>query len=325
MTGMCGESLGEGEKMDLKQLQYFVVSVDSGSFKKAAEILYTSQPHISKTIKTLEAELQIELLKRKSRGVEVTQAGRKVYECACRVLVEAGKIQNIQEGGDIQILCIAANSNDYLAYLLKRFSIDELKFQMNVQYTECSMEEIFQMVHRHTADLGFVHVDEKQMTVFRQMLKYRHLEFTELAQLSPCLFTGPKNPLYSSSAVTVKELRELDYIQMQDEYDNLSIQIFQGVEDYQYYRRRRQVLTLSNRDLMMQMLMETKLCTISCGIYPEYTAYKELHGIPIRGTENSITFGYVQRKRDGMSAKARQFTEYVRQHLPDTISKPERI
>ncbi len=37
--------------MDLKQLQYFVVSVESGSFKKAAEMLYTTQPHISKSIK----------------------------------------------------------------------------------------------------------------------------------------------------------------------------------------------------------------------------------------------------------------------------------
>ena len=32
--------------MDLKQLQYFVVSVESGSFKKAAEMLYTTQPQI---------------------------------------------------------------------------------------------------------------------------------------------------------------------------------------------------------------------------------------------------------------------------------------
>ena len=54
--------------MDLKQLQYFVVSVDCGSFKKTAELLYTSQPHVSKIIKSLETELQTELLIRKARG-----------------------------------------------------------------------------------------------------------------------------------------------------------------------------------------------------------------------------------------------------------------
>ena len=61
--------------MDLKQLQYFVVSVESGSFKKAAEMLYTTQPHISKSIKNLETELNVQLLERKARGVEVTETG----------------------------------------------------------------------------------------------------------------------------------------------------------------------------------------------------------------------------------------------------------
>ena len=64
--------------MDLKQLQYFVVSVESGSFKKAAEMLYTTQPHISKSIKALEMELDVQLLERKSRGVEATEAGKKL-------------------------------------------------------------------------------------------------------------------------------------------------------------------------------------------------------------------------------------------------------
>ena len=54
----------------LKQLQYFVVSVESGSFKKAADILYTTQPHISKSIKALETELDVQILERKARGVE---------------------------------------------------------------------------------------------------------------------------------------------------------------------------------------------------------------------------------------------------------------
>ena len=74
--------------MDIKQLQYLVVSIDNGSFKKASELLYTTQPHISKTIKSLEVELGMQLLKRNARGVEATEEGRKVYEYACRILVD---------------------------------------------------------------------------------------------------------------------------------------------------------------------------------------------------------------------------------------------
>lgn len=301
--------------MDLKQLQYFVVSVDNGSFKKAAEILYTSQPHISKTIKTLEAELQLELLRRKSRGIEVTQAGRKVYEYACRVLVEAGKIQNVQEGGDVRALCIAANSNDELAYLFERFYAEELKLGMHVQYTECSMEEIFQMVHRHTAEIGFVYVDKKQMTAFRQMLKHRHLEFTELGRMGPLLFVGPQSPLYRASFVTMKELRKLQYIQMQDEQDTLSIQFLQGNEDYQYHRRRNQVILTSSRQMVAQIVSETELCSISCGMHPKRIGYDSLRGITIRGTEKSITLGYVKRQRDDLCQEITRFTEYVKTYI----------
>lgn len=300
--------------MDLKQLQYFVVSVDSGSFKRASEILYISQPHISKTIKILEAELQVELLQRKARGVEVTQAGRKVYEYACNVLVEAAKIQNVQEGDDAHTLCIAANANDLLSSLFETFYMEQLKLDMHVQYTECSMEEIFQMVHRHTAEIGFVQVEEKQMTVFRQMLKYRHLKFTELYRTEPRLFTGPKNPLYRVSSVTIKELRELNYVQMRDEQDTLSIQLLQGNEDYQYHRRRGQVLLTSSRQMVARMVLKTTLCNISCSMYPELIGYEVLRGIPIRGTQKSISVGYVQRERDGISSEARQFAEYVREY-----------
>lgn len=83
--------------MDLKQLQYFVTSVDCGSFKGASQMLYTSQPHISKTVKSLESELQIQLLRRKARGVEVTEEGKKVYQYARRILEESRELLKIHE------------------------------------------------------------------------------------------------------------------------------------------------------------------------------------------------------------------------------------
>ena len=45
--------------MELKWLEYFVVSVDAGSLSKAAEILYTTQPNVSKIIKELEDSLGV--------------------------------------------------------------------------------------------------------------------------------------------------------------------------------------------------------------------------------------------------------------------------
>ena len=47
--------------MDLKQLQYFVVCAQTGSFSDAAKNLYSTQPSVSKVIKGLEDTLGMQL------------------------------------------------------------------------------------------------------------------------------------------------------------------------------------------------------------------------------------------------------------------------
>ncbi len=72
--------------MDVKQLQYFVVSVDMGSFHSAAEALITTQPNVSKIVKSLEEELNMTLLNRTRSGVTITPQGESVYMYAIEVL-----------------------------------------------------------------------------------------------------------------------------------------------------------------------------------------------------------------------------------------------
>ena len=43
--------------MDIKQLEFFVIACERGSLSQAAACMYTSQPNVSKTIRSLEHEL----------------------------------------------------------------------------------------------------------------------------------------------------------------------------------------------------------------------------------------------------------------------------
>lgn len=72
--------------MDLKHLQSFVAVVQYGSFTKAAEKLYLSQPTISTHIHLLEEELRSCLMIRTKRSVEITPRGQELYECARSIL-----------------------------------------------------------------------------------------------------------------------------------------------------------------------------------------------------------------------------------------------
>ena len=66
--------------MDIRQIHYFTEVVKHGSFSKAAEHLYISQPNISNVIKDLEEELDVKLLIRTTRKLELTDTGRLLFQ-----------------------------------------------------------------------------------------------------------------------------------------------------------------------------------------------------------------------------------------------------
>jgi LysR family transcriptional regulator, nitrogen assimilation regulatory protein len=66
--------------MDLKQLEYFIHVAELGSFSKAAVVLNIAQPALSRQVRSLEAELREVLLLRNGRGVQLTDAGKRLLE-----------------------------------------------------------------------------------------------------------------------------------------------------------------------------------------------------------------------------------------------------
>jgi LysR family transcriptional regulator, hca operon transcriptional activator len=76
--------------MELRHLRYFVAVAEAGSLTVAAEQrLHTSQPSLSRQIRSLEDEVGARLLTRRARGIELTPAGRAFLDHARVVLSQA--------------------------------------------------------------------------------------------------------------------------------------------------------------------------------------------------------------------------------------------
>jgi LysR family transcriptional activator of glutamate synthase operon len=80
--------------MELRQLRAFVHVTHAGTFTRAAEELHVAQSAVSQAVGRLEAELGFELLRRTSRGVELTEAGEAVFERAREIVAGADAIRS---------------------------------------------------------------------------------------------------------------------------------------------------------------------------------------------------------------------------------------
>ncbi|MGM9931771.1 LysR family transcriptional regulator [Pradoshia sp.] len=66
--------------MDIRQLRYFAAIAEEGQITRAAKKLHMAQPPLSYQLKTLEEELGQTLFERNGKAMELTEAGRLLYE-----------------------------------------------------------------------------------------------------------------------------------------------------------------------------------------------------------------------------------------------------
>ncbi len=74
--------------MDIQNLSAFIAVSQLGSFSRAAEKLFITQPAVSKRISALEEELSSRLFDRIGKTIQLTQAGQALLPSALRILAE---------------------------------------------------------------------------------------------------------------------------------------------------------------------------------------------------------------------------------------------
>ena len=139
-----------GSRMKLQDLHVLMTVVQAGSMGKAAQILNTTQPNISRSTGELEQALGVRLLDRHRQGIEPTEYGRALLDCGAAVFDDLRQgVKNIAfladpTAGELRIGTTTFLAASFVSALVDRLSrrYPRIVFHLVTGYTETLHQEL---------------------------------------------------------------------------------------------------------------------------------------------------------------------------------------
>ncbi|WP_256760916.1 LysR family transcriptional regulator [Cohnella sp. WQ 127256] len=210
--------------VNIENIEAFVYVIHCGSFNKAAEALYLSQPSVTARIQSLERELDCKLFDRQGKQVQITEEGKRFLPYAQQILLtyQKGKLyvnQKRSQPEEFRIGCTVSVSNYIIPELLPR-----LKHMFpNTQYriSTGTTDDIVNKVLNKEVDIGFV-----------RNVNHPHLQSIKFYEDPISLYAYENHPFVGMDSLTVEEIAEqplvffecgaLDWLRIHRVFENLA-------------------------------------------------------------------------------------------------------
>ena len=196
--------------MTLLQLKYISTVAKYGSFCKAAQALYVSQPGISKMVCALEEELGITIFVRSAAGITLTAEGRELLNMGERLLKDAEHISRhfTQDMGKThETLSVSSQHYCFVIDALMDYQRASKKDDYTYKLLVGQGPEVIQQVSDKTTELGVLFISDRSRKHMNRVFGDNHLEFHPLVNSKPYVFIHETHPLAKKSVLTLEELQ----------------------------------------------------------------------------------------------------------------------
>ena len=193
-------------KTNLELYKTFYYVAKNGNITQAANELMISQPAVSKSIKTLESDLNTSLFNRKKDGVSLTLAGELLYakiKKAMELIISAEEdltsLNNMEQG----TINIGAGNTIMQRFLMPYIKEFHNKYpNINVIVHTVVTEELIKRAQVGLVDIVFTHLPNEIPSNF---------EIKKVKELHDILVVN-KDSIYKDKIITKKELKKLPLI-----------------------------------------------------------------------------------------------------------------
>ena len=205
--------------MELQELKYFLLVMECGSFSKAAEKSFTTQPNISKNIASLEHTLNTTLFERRRNGVVPTAEAVVLAKRLRSVLAQIDQIfssdkeKEDSEKAEEEVLRIGFSENMNIDVVASRFfaMLKDSDVTRNIQLQMYPAGDILQKIQDGTIDMGFVYsVYPIDASVFNRIAMTRN---------KPRLYYSANSRIAEKENLTVEDFENEVFVTYQFESD----------------------------------------------------------------------------------------------------------
>ena len=299
--------------MDLKQLQYFVVCAQTGSFSDAAKVLYSTQPSVSKVVKALEDALGMQLFERLPRGIRLTVQGQKVYRYACRITNEIDTLENMAAHGMTKWIRVSLNPSSWFANQFVDFYNETYEKNYHFQLTTAGVRSVMDRVRDYVDDIGFVYILSQQKENFLHEISRNKLQFVPMYETDVVFYPGRKTELYDSgrSKVELQDLEGVRFIQnYQDEFFDIG-----SVHEDSFQWKAIDISVLTNSDYIMEKMLKNSRVSNVSGSYLSENKTGTTPGIPLDMGDSKVLFGYIIHKGEKIDESVQELIDFLMTRL----------
>ena len=295
--------------MDLKQLQYFVVCAQTGSFSDAAKVPYSTQPSVSKVVKALEDALGMQLFERLPRGIRLTVQGQKVYRYACRITNEIDTLENMAAHGMTKWIRVSLNPSSWFANQFVDFYNETYEKNYHFQLTTAGVRSVMDRVRDYVDDIGFVYILSQQKENFLHEISRNKLQFVPMYETDVVFYPGKETELYDSgkSKVELKDLDGVRFIQnYQDEFFDIG-----SVHEESFQWKDIDISVLTNSDYIMEKMLKNSRVSNVSGSYLSENKTGTTPGIPLNMGDSKVLFGYIVHKGEKINESVQELIDFL--------------
>ena len=207
--------------MEIRQVRYFVMVAQTGSFSQAAKELFISQSTLSQQIQQLENEVGVKLLERNTRKVTLSEYGQEFLPYAKNLIYDAeaclGSIMDVRNMATGKLVIgVTYTFSSVMVDVLKEFIRDYPGIRLSIR--TALMEELMDMLERNEIDLALSYDPGH---------KYDNIESSELFRSGICVIARDTHPLAQKVSISLEELSRLKLalpvsgMQARDKFDSV--------------------------------------------------------------------------------------------------------